>query len=341
MGTKRETEGLRFPVLIADIGGTNTRFAIIPDPEAETIGFPTVKTGSFTSIDDAIRETVLASTAMRPRSAVFALAGPIHSDKVPLTNSTWVVEPAKVVRTAGLSELVLLNDFEALAMALPSLKTTDCDPVGGGHMREEGARLVLGPGTGFGAAGMLRVRDLVVPVPGEGGHIELGPQTERDDEIFAHLEKMGGGRRISAEWVVSGPGLIRLYRAVAAAEGGTAKLSRASEISAAGLDGSDPFAVEAINLFATYLGRTAGDLALVFMATGGVYLAGGVSRLLAEFLKNSGFRAAFDDKWPHRQLMASMATVVVTHHAPALVGLGEFVRAPARFGVSIEGRRWD
>jgi glucokinase len=225
-------------------------------------------------------------------------------------------------------------------MALPALRPGDTDAIGGGRMREEGARLVVGPGTGFGAAGMLRVRDLIIPVPGEGGHIELGPQTDRDDAIFAQLDRMGGGRRISAEWVVSGPGLIRLYRAVAATRGGQAPLTHASEISAAGLSGSDPFAVEAVHLFATYLGRTAGDLALVFMATGGVYLAGGVSRLLAGFLKDSNFRAAFNDKWPHRALMESMATVVITHPSPALVGLGEFVRAPARYGVSLAGRRW-
>jgi glucokinase len=340
MSTNRDSDSLPFPVLIADIGGTNTRFAIVPDRNAAPIGFPTVKTGSFAAIDDAIRETVLVSSAERPRAAVFALAGPIHSDKVPLTNSTWVVEPASVVKSAGLSELVLLNDFEALAMALPALKPGDTDPIGGGRMREEGAKLVVGPGTGFGAAGMLRVSDLIVPVPGEGGHIGLCPQTDRDDAVFAQLEKMGGGRRISAEWVVSGPGLIRLYRAIAATEGGIAKLARASEISAAGLNGTDPYAVEAIRLFATYLGRTAGDLALVFMATGGIYLAGGVSRLLAGFLKDSDFRAAFNDKWPHRALMESMATVVITHHAPALIGLGEFVRAPQRFGVSLAGRRW-
>jgi glucokinase len=338
--TTPDTEPLPFPVLIADIGGTNTRFSIIPDRAGEPIAFPTVKTGSFASIDDAIRETVLATSAARPRSAVFALAGPIHSDKVPLTNSSWVVEPARVVKSAGLSELVLLNDFEALAMALPALKPEDIEAIGGGRMRPEGAKLVLGPGTGFGAAGMLHVRDLIVPVPGEGGHIELGAQTDRDDEIFAKLDRMGGGRRISAEWLVSGPGLIRLYRAVAATKGGDAPLTHASQISAAGLAGDDPFAVEAVHLFATYLGRTAGDLALVLMATGGVYLAGGVSRLLAKFLQKSGFRAAFNDKWPHRAMMESMATVVITHPSPALVGLGEFVRAPARYGVSLVGRRW-
>ena len=340
MSKPADVEPLPFPVLIADIGGTNTRFAIVADRHAALTVFPTVHTTDFASIGDAIRATASATNRVRPRSAVFALAGPIQSDTVPLTNCDWVVEPARLIGEFALDELVLLNDFEALALALPSLGPSDLAPIGSGAMREGGAKLVVGPGTGLGAAGLISIGDLHVPISGEGGHVTLAPQTERDAAVFAHLERMGGGQRVSAEWVLSGPGLVRLYRAIAATDRAEPRLVLPQEISAAGLAGSDPNAADALHLFATYLGRVAGDLALIFMATGGIYLAGGVARLLAAFLKTSGFRAAFDDKWPHRALMESMATVVITHRSPALTGIAEFVRAPSRFGLALTGRRW-
>ena len=182
--------------------------------------FPNVHTADFASIDDAIEAVVIDKGGARPQSAMLALAGPISGDRVPLTNCPWVVEPKKTVARFGLAEMVLLNDFEAQSLALPELTEDDIEPIGGGTMSADGARVVLGPGTGLGAGALVKARDMWVPVPGEGGHIDLSPVSERDFAIWPHVERTGG--RIGAETLLCGSGMVRLYRAVCASDGVTA-----------------------------------------------------------------------------------------------------------------------
>jgi glucokinase len=175
-------------------------------------------------------------------------------------------------------------------------------------------------------------------VPGEGGHIDLGPVSARDFAIWPHLDQPQG--RVSGETLLSGAGLVRLYRGLCAADGVGPAFTAPSEIAGAGLSGANPQAAEALTLFATYLGRLAGDLALIFMAYGGVYLAGGISTRIAPALKSGAFRAAFLDKAPHGELLEGMATAIITKTNPALAGITAFARAPSRFAVDLTGRRW-
>ena len=331
-------DNLPFPILIGDIGGTNARFALIEHATAETRRVPNVQTAAFPNIDDAIADAVIDKAGERPKSAVLALAGPIASDSVALTNCQWVVEPKKLIQRFGLSEVVLLNDFEAQSLALPDLTAADLDQIGGGEMAATGARVVIGPGTGLGAGALIRTRDIWVPVPGEGGHIGLGPVTDRDLEIWPHVERHGP--RVTAETILCGSGMVRLYRAICAADGVTPALDTPEAVTASGLAGSDKQAAETLALFAEHLGRAAGDVALVFMAYGGVYLAGGITARIASVLKAGNFRAGFLDKWPHAKLMDRMATAIITKEDAALAGIGAFARAPSRFGVELDGRRW-
>ncbi len=334
----RHLDHLPFPVLIGDIGGTNARFSLVPDETAEAIRFPNVHTADFASIDDAIAAVVIDKGGAAPKSAMLALAGPISGDRVPLTNCPWVVEPKKTVARFGLSEMVLLNDFEAQSLALPGLTEADIEPIGSGAMSEDGARVVLGPGTGLGAGALIPARGIWVPVPGEGGHIDLSPVSTRDFAIWPHVERTGG--RIGAETLLCGSGLVRLYRAVSASDGVAAPLTTPKDVTEAGLSGASPQAAETLSLFATHLGRVAGNLALIFMATGGVFLAGGISGRIAPVLKSGGFREAFLAKWPHERLLERMATSIVVKEDAALAGIAAFARAPASFAVSLTGRRW-
>lgn len=328
---------LPFPVLIGDIGGTNARFGLIADAHGEAKRFPNVRTADFATIDDAI-VSVLANAPVGPKSAVLALAGPISGEKVPLTNCPWVVEPRKSVARFGLSEMILVNDFEAQSLSLPGLAPADLDPIGNGTMTPEGARVVLGPGTGLGAGALILARDVFVPIPGEGGHIDLSPVSSRDMEIWPHVERQGG--RVGAETLLCGSGMVRLYNAVAGADGVRPEFDTPSAITAAGLSGANQQAAETLSLFATHLGRVAGNLALVFMAYGGVYLAGGITARIAPVLKSGGFRDAFVAKWPHEALMERMATSIVIKEDAALAGIAAFARNPLRFGVELAGRRW-
>jgi glucokinase len=210
-------------------------------------------------------------------------------------------------------------------------------------MRDNATRVVLGPGTGLGAGALVHARSTWVPVPGEGGHIDLGPQTERDFAIWPHIERgptTKHGNRIAAESLISGGGMLRLYRAIAATDGVAPKLTTPEQVTEAGLNRTDPKAIEALTLFATYLGRIAGDFALIFMAYGGVFLSGGIAPRIAAALKGGAFRQAFVDKPPHQALLERMATAIVVQPEAALIGIAAFARSPTLFGVDLTGRRW-
>lgn len=329
---------LKFPVLVADIGGTNARFAILPDADAAPMEFPTVGTADFATLDEAIRSEILDRTATLPASAVLAVAAPVDGDEIALTNCDWVVRPGRMLETLGLEQVLVLNDFEAQALAVVALGPGHMEKIGGGEPEAAAGRVVLGPGTGLGVAGLVHRRDVWIPVPGEGGHVDIGPRSARDFAVFPHIETIEG--RVSAEQMLCGRGLVNLYRAVAAADGIAPRLTTPAEITAAALDASDPTAVEALDMFVTCLGRLAGDLALIFMSRGGVFLTGGIAQKIVPALKSGLFRAAFEDKAPHGAALKAMPVYVITHPLAALAGLAAYAREPGRFGVETAGRRW-
>ncbi|WP_395516913.1 glucokinase [Pseudorhizobium flavum] len=333
-----ENERLPFPILLGDIGGTNARFSILVDEDAEPIRFPNVQTADYGTIDEAIRQDVLEKTAVRPRSAILAVAGPIEGDEIDLTNCDWVVRPMSLIAELGFDDILVLNDFEAQALAVACLTEDYRDVIGPSSTALTASRVVLGPGTGLGVAGLVHARATWFPVPGEGGHVDIGPRSPRDFDIFPHLESIEG--RISAEQLLCGRGLVNIYRAVCAADGVSPTLALPSDVTAGWQSGSNRQAMETVSLFSTYLGRLAGDLALVFMAKGGVYLAGGISQKIIPALKQPEFRVAFEDKAPHSELMRNIPTFVVTHPLAALAGLGSYARTPAAYGISTQGRRW-
>jgi glucokinase len=329
-------ERMRYPVLIGDIGGTNARFAILSAPDAALVSFPNVRTADHANIDDAIRDAIFPATDIRPKSTLVAIAGPINSDEIELTNCPWVVRPRVLMATLGFEEVIVLNDFEAQALAVVALEKEHLEQIGGGKVDPVAGRVVLGPGTGLGVAGLINARGIWQPIPGEGGHIDVGPRTARDEAIFPHLEPIEG--RISAEQILCGRGMVNLYRAICTADGIEPVFDQPNEVTAA-VPGNVQ-AGEPLSLFATYLGRVAGDLALIFMAKGGVYLSGGIAQKILPVLKQGEFRAAFNDKAPHSHIMANMPVFVMTHPLAAVIGLAAFARNPFNFGVNMNGRHW-
>lgn len=327
-----------FPILIGDIGGTNARFAILVDAFAEPKEFPVIATSDFSTIDEAIQAGVLDRTSMQPRTAILAVAGPVDGDEIDLTNCPWVVRPKAMIAELGFDEVVVVNDFAAQALAVASLEEENRTRIGRGRIEPNASRVVVGPGTGLGVAGLVRAQRKWIPVPGEGGHIDLGPRSERDFAIFPHIKRIEG--RVSAEQLLCGRGLVNIYRAICTTDGMEPVHATPADITTAGLEAGDPQSTETLTLFATYLGRCAGDLALIFMAQGGVYLAGGISQKIVKALQKPEFRSAFEDKAPHSELLATMPTFVMTHPLAALSGLGAYARTPALFGVATEGRHW-
>lgn len=327
-----------FPILIGDVGGTNARFCLLKE-SSDALGDVTiVQTANYPTIDAAIEHAVLSKAAVEPRSTILAVAGPINGDEIPLTNCPWVVRPKDLLANLGFEDVVVLNDFEAQALAVATLDGENQVQIGRGTAKPGHSKVVLGPGTGLGVAGLVHALDAWIPVPGEGGHVDLGPRSERDLEIFPHIERIDG--RVSAEQILCGRGLVNLYRAICLADDVPPKFTDPADVSNHGLSGEDRQAAEAVSLFAVYLGRVAGDMAVVFMAKGGVYLGGGIPQKILPALEKPGFREAFEDKAPHEEVMATIPTFVVTHPLAALSGLSAYARMPASFGVATDGRRW-
>jgi glucokinase len=327
-----------FPVLIGDIGGTNARFGLIPDRDAPLEIFKSVATGDFPTIEEAISASLAARPHVRPRSAIIDLAGPITSDAVPLTNAHWVIRPRDVIHRLGLEYVILLNDFEALALALTALRPEDLVATGGGEGGASGAKVVIGPGTGLGVGALIEAGGLWVPVPGEGGHVALGPDEPDEFPLWPNIEPEMG--RISAEALLAGRGIVRLYRAVAKTAGRLPVFSDPADITKAALDRSNVDAVRTLTLYARFLGRLAGDMALVFMARGGAYVGGGIPPRILPFMRDGEFRRAFEKKAPHEDVMVEIPSYVIVGENPALQGLAAFARAPEQFGVNLTGRCW-
>ena len=233
---------------------------------------------------------------------------------IQLTNADVLLEPAALADAAGVERAVVVNDFGAVAESIPHLTAQSLVALGGGGARVAGMPVaVLGPGTGLGVAIGTPAAGGWAAISGEGGHADLAPVDDEELEIWQRLRRAHG--RVSAETVLCGPGLERLYAAIA----GGATLG-AAEIDAAAWRG-EPEAVRAHALFTRWLGRVAGNLALVAGARGGVFLAGGILPRWAARFDVAEFRRGFEDKAPYSRWLAGIPTFLVTHPQPGLVGL--------------------
>ncbi|MGA9603609.1 MAG: glucokinase [Methyloceanibacter sp.] len=278
--------------LVADIGGTNARFALADLATLTLSACHQIRCADHQSLAAALG-AYLATLPERPEQAAIAVAGPVTSDAISLTNAPWSFTAGELCCTTALSDVMLLNDFAALAHALPYLAGADLHLIGGSEPVEHGTKLVLGPGTGLGVASLIWSGESFIAVPGEGGHVTLGASDERE---LALLERVRKGREhLSAERVLSGPGLAELYRAMAASHGEDEGELQPNDVIERGLAG-DVLASEVLELFASLLGRFAGDAALLMGARGGVYLGGGIAPKIASVLSSGAFRASFERK---------------------------------------------
>lgn len=319
---------LPHPVLLADIGGTYARFSILPEPGGRPGTIWKGPTSGFPGPVDAIRAFLDRQDAIRPRSAFLAVAGRVARGITRLTNAPWRFDPGEIGVSFGLEAVRLVNDYVPLAAAVTVLNAEDPADLAriGPAVDGTGPRLVLGPGTGLGAAALIPAGDRLLIQTTEAGHVGFGP-CERDDLPWQGLIPAEG--RLTAETVLSGPGLVRLARAIAAARGVAAGLRSPPEI----LDGAkaDPLAREAVHQFARLLGRFAGDLALMFSATGGVYLAGGIAPRIVDVLPDKAFHEAFENKPPFRDALRAIPRFVIMRPEPAIDGLAALLAHEDRF----------
>ena len=324
-----EGERFAYPVLVGDIGGTNARFALLRGRDAPAIDLPKSRTGEQPGPEEAIAAALAAYHGPAPRSALIGVATKLESSVVRLTNAAWTVDAGAIGRAFGLERVTLINDFVPVATALVRLDRPDAlVRLGPARPARRGTRVVLGPGTGLGAAALIPVGERFLVQPTEAGHIDFGASEPDEPDVWRGLERVR--ERHTAEAVLSGPGLVRLYRAHALARRVQPRHLAPSEVVAAGHAG-DPVAEAALDHFARLLGRFAGDLALVFGATGGVYLGGGIAPRIERFLVRSEFRAAFERKAPLEHFVREVPTWLITHRDPAIDGLAAIAADPDRF----------
>lgn len=310
-------------VLLADIGGTNARFALA-DPAApmpllgDSIRSYAVE--AFVSLAEAAQH-YLNATRTQAGSGVFAVAGRVDGDIARMTNHPWVVSRTRVRQALELETVTLVNDFVAQSMALRSLGAGDVLAIGAPEPAAsgDGARTyaVLGPGTGLGI-GALIVRDgRHYPLASEGGHASFAPGTPEEIAILERLSTYYG--RVSNERLVSGGGLVNIHRALSEIAGVDPGPLQAEDITARAAAG-DRRCLRAIDVFCAVFGAIAGDLVLTLGAWDGVYLSGGMVPLLLPALPRSGFRQRFESKGRYAPAMARVPTLAVLHPNPGLLG---------------------
>jgi glucokinase len=309
--------------LVADIGGTNARFALA---DLETLELSQIKQ-YVCSEQEGIAGTAkayLKTLKESPRQGAIAVAGPVTGEEIKITNSGWTFTADQVRAAAGLDDLVILNEFEALAVSLPHLRANELHRIGGGEPVPHAAKVVLGPGTGVGVAGLVWSGTAWVAVPGEGGHVTLTAHSAREFEL---IERLRAGRdHLSADRVLSGPGLVNLYRVIADSHGKRAEPLQPNDVLIRGLAGSDPIAVEALAMLVAWLGGFAGDTALLFGARGGVYIGGDIARKIVRVLSTGEFRRAFESKGRMRSYLAPIPISVVLAEFAALRGAAVALR---------------
>lgn len=315
--------------LLGDIGGTNARFALQAGAEGP-VEIAMLACREYPDLGDAVVAYLAACAPhSRPETAVFAVAAPILGDEVRMTNSPWSFSIDALRERLGLEDLFVINDFTAAALSVPRLGQADLMQIGGGERVPGAPVAVLGPGTGLGVSGLVPVpagqgEDGWIPLAGEGGHVTLAAADDRESAVLSIVRRKLG--HVSAERLLSGQGLVNLCAALAETEPSRYGQEHPppdmpAEVTARARDGSSALCAAAVEMFCAMLGTVASNLALTLGARGGVFLAGGIVPKLGAAFAESPFRRRFEDKGRYAGYLAAIPTYVITHKAPALLGL--------------------
>jgi glucokinase len=306
------------PRLLADVGGTNARFALETAPGE--IGQIRVYAGAdYPGIAEVMQQYLKDTKVGRVNHAAVAIANPVDGDHVAMTNHDWSFSIEATRRALGFDTLLVVNDFTALAMALPGLTDAQRVQVGGGARRQNSVIGLLGPGTGLGVSGLIPADDRWIALGSEGGHASFAPSNENEDLVLRHARRKWP--HVSFERVAAGPGLELIYRTFAERDGVTvAEPFTSADVTKRAHDG-EALALEAVNCFCGILGTFSGDIAVTLGALGGIYIGGGVVLKLGELFHKSPFRERFEAKGRFQQYLSGVPTYVITAEYPAFLGV--------------------
>lgn len=310
--------------LLADIGGTNARFALLERGDVSAV--ESLVVSEHAGVAEAIGR-FLHRRALRDgiAAAVLGVAGPVEDGRCRITNSGWMIDAAELCARLGCSSVTVLNDFEALGWSLPVLTPPDLRTLGPASPRNDATMLVLGPGTGFGTACLVVREGRAFVVASEAGHATLPAESAREAAIIDHVQRRFG--HVSIERIVSGPGLENLYFAIAAIDGADVPARQSAEITEAAIARRCDISRAALETFCAMLGSVAGNLALTFRAEGGVYIGGGIAPRIVDVMASSEFRARFEAKGRYRAYLEAIPTHVIMRPDAVFVALRAFAES--------------
>ncbi len=326
-----------FPAFVCDTGGTNVRFALVSEPGARLGDIVHLHTGDYPGLAEAI-EAAIPRLGTRPRSVIACGAGPVVGRTLKLTNAPWVMDGPETARRTELEQGLLLNDFEAQALSLPTIPEGWEQRIGPLKFGSEGPQVILGPGTGLGVAALVEADGRFTPVSSEACHIDFGPISAEEYALWPHLERAHG--RITSESVISGAGLARVHRARMMAKGAPDPHVGPASVTAAASASPNGEEAASLRLYWHIVARFAGDMAVTFVATGGLTLSGGVLPRVVKFLDEAVFRQAFESKAPVDGLAKRIPTRLVTREDAVLVGMAAIASNPDRYGIDYGSRAW-
>jgi glucokinase len=310
------------PRLLADIGATHARFALESAPGVLR-NVAVLLCDDYPGIVPLLNAYLAQLGGVRISHAAFALANPISGDFIRMTNRDWQFSTDEVRRALGLTTLLIVNDFTALAMALPGFKPDDLLQIGGGEPQPHAVAGVLGPGTGLGVSGVIPTVDGFVTLGSEGGHVNFAPSDEREFAILQYAWREWP--HVSNERLISGPGMEIIYRALAQRNGVQAPPRNAAEIVSCALEQKDPLCLEVLECFAGMLGGAAANLAVTLGAFGGIFIGGGIVPRVAQWFATSPFRARFEAKGRFSSYLAQIPTYLIMTPNPALYGVASIL----------------
>ncbi len=311
--------------LLADIGGTNARFALCEGLQIRDERL--LRCADYPSIDQAITHYLNSIGEQRPvQEAALDVAAPLLGDTISMTNHNWRFSVSALRQQMQWRRLLVLNDFTALAMAIRHLPDQELTQVGGTKHASDAPIALLGPGTGLGVSGLIYDSQHWLPLQGEGGHVSLAPGNERETAVLKQLWKRFD--HVSAERVLSGPGLVNLYTAICELDNVTAALKEPADITEHALKGTDDQCVETLQMFCGLLGSIAGNLVLTLGATHAVYVGGGIVPRLGDYFAQSSFRNRFEGKGRYVEYLRAVPVYVINSAQPAFVGLAHAFTNP-------------
>lgn len=311
-----------FPFIVADIGGTNARFALATGKLGEQFVIERIvvlKGKDYAQFEDAFAAYIDTLDGVEVQAACVAIAGPIDGDQVSMTNLSWSFSQEAVRKRFGLKAFAAINDYTAVAVATSRLQENDLLNIVPGTRRPTANKAALGPGTGLGVGGLAYVSaNQWLAIPSEGGHVTMGPATEFEAQVISAAIKKHG--YVSAETCISGPGLVNLYQAVADVNGKPSEVFEPKDVTAHALNNTDELCREALSVFCALLGTVSSNLALTYGAKGGVYITGGIIPRLVDFLKASEFEARFRNKGVMSHYVEDIPVDLVTFEETAYLG---------------------